>query len=429
MDTKDTKVAYIMSRFPKLTETFVLYEIVALERQGVPTTVYPLLRSRQRLAHPEAESITARAHFHPFLSLSILYANWNFLRHCTRAYFGVLAEILRGTWGSPNFFVGAIGIFPKAVRFAYEMAEEGVTHVHAHFANHPAVAALVVHRLTGIPFSFTAHGHDVHHDRRMLGEKINAAEFVVMISEYNKGLVIEDCNGVDPEKMHVVHCGADTELFAPRAKARPGGEVSIICVGSFIEVKGHPRLIEACRILKDRNRRLHCHLIGDGPDRHRIAAQIAAAGLDSDITLHGALPRPRVADLMAAADVIVQPSVPTRRGSREGIPASLMEGMACGLPVVASRISGIPELVEDGRTGFLVPPGDATSLADALECLIDDADLRRDMGQAGRETVLAEFDLSRNAARLAALMGAVVSSGKEPGKESPRANLAEEAGL
>ena len=401
------KVAYIMSRFPNLTETFVLYEMLELERQGVAVSVYPLLRTRQRVVHPEAESIVRRARYHPFLSLPIIRANCRFLRRRWRAYLGVLAEILRGTWGSANFFIGAIGIFPKAVRFAQEMVEEGVTHVHAHFSNHPAVAALIVHRLTGIPFSFTGHGHDLHVERRMLGEKIEAAEFAVMISRYNRELVLEDCRGVRAEKIHIIHCGVDTEFFSPGNRTRTGGPFSIACVGSFIEVKGHRYLIEACRLMKGQGRRLRCHLIGDGPGRRRIARQVAEAGLLEEVVLHGALPRPRVAQLMAEADVIVQPSVPVRRGSREGIPVSLMEGMASGLPAVASRISGIPELVEDGSTGLLVPPGDAPSLAGALQRLAESPDLRREMGRAGRLRVEEHFDLRKNVARLAGLIEAV----------------------
>ena len=264
----------------------------------------------------------------------------------------------------------------------------------------------------------------------MLGEKVSAAEFSVMISEYNKRLVLEESRGVDPEKLHVIHCGADTEFFLPPTAPRTDAQFSIVCAGSFVEVKGHRYLLEACRILKDRllterlangqDLRLRCHLIGDGPERARIEEQIRAAGLEDDIILHGTLPRPRVAELMAQADVIVQPSVLTRRGAREGIPVSLMEGMASGLPVVASRISGIPELVEDGRTGLLVEPRDATTLADALGRLMDDLHLRREMGQAGRRKVLEEFDLDRNAARLAGLIGAVAARHK---KDLRRANL------
>lgn len=398
------KVAYITSRFPKLTETFVLYEMLALNRQGVRTRIYPLLVEHQNVVHPDVAAIANDIHPHPFLSLAILAANGHFLWRRPRAYGSVLVEVLRGTWGSLNFFVGAIGIFPKAVRIAYEVEAEGIGHVHAHFANHPTVAALIVHRLTGVPFSFTAHGHDIHVERRMLREKIEAASFAVMISEYNKRLVLDECPGVDPRKLPVLHCGADTGRFAPRNGAPEVNPFSIVCVGSFIEVKGHRFLIDACRLLRERGVPFRCHLIGDGPGRDEIEAQIASAGLADAVALHGALPRPSVARVMSESSVVVQPSVPTRRGSREGIPVSLMEGMACGLPAVASRISGIPELIDDGVNGFLLPPGDSTALADCLERLATDPELRRRMGHSARHKVLAEFDLDANAARLTALI-------------------------
>ena len=409
------KVAYIMSRFPNLTETFVLYEMLEVERQGTAASLYPLLRMRPKVVHPEAEAAARRAHYHPFLSLRVVAANWRYLWRQPRVYFGALAEILRGTWGSANFFVGAIGIFPKVVRFAQEMEDEGVTHVHAHFANHPTVAALVVHRLTGIPFSFTAHGHDVHVERRMLAEKIQAAAFAVMISEYNRNLVLEECPGVKSEQLPIIHCGTDTELFAPQDRTRTDDTFAILCVGSFIEVKGHRFLVEACRLLKSRKKPFRCHLVGDGAGREALEEQVAEAGLQDEFVFHGALPRPRVASLMAEVDTIVQPSVRVPRGSREGIPVSLIEGMASRLPVVASRISGIPELVEDERTGLLVPPGDAGALAAALERLAGDPDLRSNMGRAGRERVREHFDLSRNVARLVSLIEAAQPrSGETP---------------
>lgn len=398
------KVAYIMSRFPNLTETFVLNEIVALERQGVATTVYPLLKTSQRVVHPDATELVERAHYQPFFSVSILVTNFLFLCRRPRAYLGVLLEVLRATWGSANFFVGAIGIFPKVVRFAHEMEEEQVTHVHAHFANHPTVAALIIHRLTGIPFSFTAHGHDVHVDRRMLDRKCAAASFVVMISSYNKQLVLNDFPHLDPHHLHLIHCGVDTKFFTPRREARSEGPFALICVGSFIEVKGHEFLVEACRLLKDRGLTFRCDLVGSGPDQKLVEARIEMAGLGDEFVIHGAQPRDRVAELIAAADVIVQPSAPTKRGSREGIPVSLMEGMACGLPVVASAISGIPELVVDERTGFLVPPRDPVVLADVLERLIRTPELRKRLGSAGRDRVRESFDLARNAARLCELI-------------------------
>ena len=209
------KVAYIMSRFPKLTETFVLYEMLALEELGIQVEIYPLLRARQRVMHPEAQRLVRRAHFQPFMSLAIVRAQWHFLRRQPRVYLQLLAEVLRETWGSANFCLGALAIFPKAVAFAYEMVNAGITHVHAHFANHPAVAAFIIHRLTGIPFSFTAHAHDLYVERRMLATKVEAAAFVVTISAYNKALMVETCGQDAATKIHIIHCGVDPDVFAP----------------------------------------------------------------------------------------------------------------------------------------------------------------------------------------------------------------------
>ena len=166
-----------MSRFPKHTETFIVNEMIAVEELGVPIEVYPLLREREAVIQPQAVALVERAHYQPFLSLAIVAANGRAAMRNARLYGRTLLEILSGTWGSINFLFGALGIFPKAVYFAETMIRENITHIHAHFSNHPVVAALVIHRLTGIPFSFTAHGHDIHVTRVMLRQKVDAAAF------------------------------------------------------------------------------------------------------------------------------------------------------------------------------------------------------------------------------------------------------------
>lgn len=417
------RVAYVMSRFPKLTETFVLGEIRAMEELGVEVQVYPLLRERQPVAQPEAEAWARRARFHPFLSVPILWAQLHFLRLRPRAYLRLWGEVLRGTWRSPNFLLGAVGILPKSVRFAYEMSRAGVEHVHAHFATHPAVAALAVHRLAGIPFSFTAHGSDLHVDRTMLGAKVRAAAFAVTVSEYNREVIVRECGEPVRGKVHVVHCGVDPGTFAPRAPDAPRGALRIVCVGSLEEVKGHAHLLEACRVLRGRGVELRCDLAGDGPLRAELEAQVARAGLRGRVRLHGGLPRPAVLRLLGQADVAVLASRPTRQGKREGIPVALMEAMACGLPVVSTSISGIPELVESGRTGFLVPPADAVALADALEALAADPGLRARMGRAGRERVVRDFDLRSGARALLRLIEAAARPEAAPPPLAPPAHV------
>jgi glycosyltransferase involved in cell wall biosynthesis len=204
----------------------------------------------------------------------------------------------------------------------------------------------------------------------------------------------------------VVHCGVDTGLFQPRSKAlrSAGDPLTIVCVGSLEEKKGQRYLVEACEILRARGVNFMCHLIGDGATREALAQQIAAAGLDDMVRLEGGQPRSEVARFLQSADVVALPSIVTKSGKMEGIPVALMEPLACEVPVVSTRISGIPELVEDGVTGLLVPPADAAALADALQRLAEQPELGLRMGRAGREKVLAEFDLATEGQELARLM-------------------------
>jgi glycosyltransferase involved in cell wall biosynthesis len=401
---RPVKVAYLMSRFPKLTETFVLYEILAVRRQGVRADVYPLIRERTRVMHPEARRIVEEARFEPLISWRLLRAHAHYLYRSPARYLGALGRLLRSTLGSRRYFLGALGLFPKAVCFARRMEEEGVTHVHAHFASHPAAAAFVIHRLTDIPYSFTAHGSDLHRDRHMLREKVAEAEFVVPISRFNRNIILADCGSEHAAKTVVIHCGIDPEFFhPPRHEEAPqeNTRMRILCTGTLHEVKGQTHLVEACRLLAQRGVPFRCELLGDGPDRSALERQIASAGLTGSVELLGRCTREGVAKRLREVDVFVGPSVPSRDGRREGIPVALMEAAASGLPVVASDLSGIPEAITDGEHGYLIPPGDSVGLADALQRLAADRELRLRMGRAGRERMLREFDLYENARILA----------------------------
>ena len=403
------KVTYIMSRFPKITETFVLFEMLAVEQQGVQVELYPLLREKTDVMHPEARSFMERAHFQPFVSWPILRSNVHFLLRKPRAYLGTLWTAMRTNWGSWRYFSGVLGIFPKSVHFAFLMAEDEVDHVHAHFASHPAAAAFIINRLTGIPYSFTGHGSDLNRDQHMLCEKVAQAAFVVPISDFFKEMIVEHCGEQYRDKVIVVHCGVDTRVFQPiqAHKQKDSGMFSIYSVGTLHEVKGQTYLIEACRLLEERGVKFSCHFIGDGPDLAVLSEQVKQAGLTDMVHFHGRCTHQEVVELLQDADVLVTPSVPTKDGRREGIPVVLMEAMASGLPVIATAISGIPELVEDKLNGFLTPAGDAPAIASALERLYNDPDLRQQFAQAGREKVIDEFDLYKNASTLARLFGEV----------------------
>ena len=399
-------VAYLTSRFPKLTETFVLYEILALEQQGARVELYALQRERTSVMHPEAIALTERAHFAPLVSPKILASHWYFLRRRPSAYVATLWTLIRANWGSLRYLTAALAFFPKAAHFARQMQQENVSHLHAHFASHPAAMAFVIHRLTGIPFSFTAHGSDLHRDRHMLREKVAAAEFAVTISDYNKKVIAEKCGQHLSSKVEVIHCGVDTEFFAPVAERpqskSPQSTFTVLCIGTLHEVKGQTYLLQACRLLQEYGIALRCELIGEGEDRQSLEAEARRLDLADIVEFCGNLPREEVRLRLQQADVVCAPSVPTKAGRREGIPVVLMEAMASGVPVVASRLSGIPELVEHELTGLLFDPGNARELAAALRRLHDDPKLHAQLASAARQKIEREFNLHRNAARLRA---------------------------
>lgn len=404
----------------------MLYEMVAMEELGVRIELYPLRRLRNTVNHSETEKWIHRAHFRPFLSVPILRAQWQVIRRAPGAYFKLWAEVLRGTWGSLNFFLGAIAIFPKAVLFAKEMKERGVTHIHAQFANHPAVAALIAHRLTGIPFSFTARGTDVQVDRHMLKEKLDASEFAIAVASYNKKIMAQECGPDAHDKIQVIYGGVDVERLTPSLRSRSTGPFRILCVARFEEVKGHRYLVEACRLLRERGVALECRLVGDGPLLSTIEKQIKRVGLSREVRLLGGSTYQEVIQELRRADVVVSPAVPTANGKREGIPNVLKEAMACGVPVVASAVGGIPELVENGETGILVAPRDAVLLADTLKRLSDDPALRSRLGRSGRVKVVREFNLKVSTAKRAKLFVGYPANGESPCNQGINVRFASE---
>jgi len=396
------RVAYVVSRFPKLTETFVLGEMVEMERVGSPVLVYPLLRHRETVVHPDAQRAQERARFVPIASLPALRAYGHFARHHPLRLARALVEVLAGTFGSLKFFAGALVFFPRAVCYAYDAERRGITHVHAQFASHAAMAALVMHRLTDIPFSFTARGSDIHVDRTMLREKLAAAEFAIAVSEFNRQVMVAAGGAGVGEKVHVIYGGIDTERFKPRPR-KDQAEFRILCVSRLEAVKGHSQLLEASRLLKARGVGFELHLVGDGELRPRIERAIQAAGLTAEVVLHGACAQPEVLEQLSRATAFALATVAAANGKREGIPNVLKEAMACGLPVVASDISGIPELVEHDVSGLLVPPNDVEALAGALERLAGDRALRERLGRVARETIVGRFNVRVSTRRRASL--------------------------
>lgn len=394
-------LAVLLSRFPLVTETFILREVIELERQGRPVRLVPLLHERPEVVHREALPWMGRVLHAPLLSAQVAAASLRTLRRRPGQVLRLFGRLAAASASSPGFFVKTLAIFPKSLWIAERLEAEGAEHLHAHFATHPATLALIVSSLTGIPWSVTVHAHDIFVSRVLLREKLAAACFVRAISRFNRDYL----ERLYPElegRVRVIHVGIDPAVYR---RLPPPPEVSegvprILCVASLRPYKGHMVLLEACRLLKEQGVDFRCELVGEGPLRPELERRIAELGLRDLVKLAGALPQNEVARRLGRSSVFVLPSVVAPDGQMEGIPVALMEAMAAGRPVVSSDLSGIPELVQDGVSGLLVQPGDAAGIAAALKRLIDDPGLSRALGEHGREKVEREFRLDGTVAEL-----------------------------
>lgn len=390
------RIAYVVSRFPKITETFILYEILELQRLGLDVSVFAIQREHEGVMHPEAVRLVEETHYARLASWELVWSQLWWLLHSPRAYVNAWWRAIKGNVRSPKFLVRALYVIPLAAHFARSMQRLKIEHVHATWATHPALVAYVIRILTGIPYSFAAHSHEIYVDRTMLQEKIRCAECFITISEYNRKLLTDLYGQEAAEKMHVVRCGVDAELFRPPPGMRGNRRFTILCVASLEAHKGHRYLIEACTELKKSGIDFRCLLVGEGDVRHALERLIWERGLGDQVQILGRQTRDQVAALMHGADVVTLQSLMTPSGMSEGIPVSLMEAMAAGVPVIASSIRGIPELVEQQRTGLLVPDGDALALAKALMTIYSSPELAGVLGRRGREKVVREFDLRAN---------------------------------
>ena len=388
-------VAYLVSRFPHVSETFIVREVNGVVAEGVDVELRSLYPPVDATVHPEAERWMDRLR-RPSPRDGVAAAAWWLVRRPLRLASST-AAVIAAYAHSPRLLVRALATVPLAAAHAKEIRAAGrVRHVHAHYATYPALAAWLVKRLTGVPYSFTAHAHDLYVDQSMLRRKVRDAAFVVTISDFNRRFLEPYGGGAD-----VVHCGIDPVgiAFAPRTPPVEG-PVRALCVASLQEYKGHAVLLEALATLD----RVEVDLVGGGELREELEQRAAELGIADRVRFHGPLPAPRVAELLAAAHLFVLPSIVASDGQMEGIPVALMEALAHGVPVVTTRLSGIPELVRDHETGLLAEPGDAGSLAATIIEVLASPGSARTRAEAGRRLVEEEFDLRASARRMAELL-------------------------
>lgn len=402
-------IAVVMSRFPAVTETFILRELVELERQGVQVEIAPLLRDQVPTLHPDAADWDRRALYTPFLNGSILAANLRVLSAAPWSYLSTLCALMWEARSSLNAFVGTLGIWPKSVYNGQRLRERGITHVHAHFATHPATAAYIMKVVYSpdqqdLPYSLTIHAHDIFVSGAGLSRKLAAADFVRCISRFNVDYLLERFpDSLREEQFRVIHCGIEPERYLHRPAAGAPGEertAVLLSIAAHRPYKGLTHLIEAVRRLRAADLDVRCDVIGEGYLRPQLEQQIAQAELGDAFRLLGTCTQEQVAHALASCDVFVLPSMVAPDGQMEGIPVVLMEALAAGVPSISTRTSGIPELVIDGKTGFLVEPARPDALVAAVERVLDDYAGAKRLAANGARLVREEFEIRENVRRL-----------------------------
>lgn len=373
-----------------------------MERLGWILGLYPLIYQEELILHNEAKSWMKRAKRPPVIS--IMAENARLLISRPLTYFSVLFQVLFGNFSSLKFLSRAAFVFPKAVWMAHQMSAEKITHIHSHYATHPALAAWIINQLTGIPYGITVHAHDIFVDRSMLSRKLLDADYIIAISEFNKKFLIEHYGQWVAEKIRIIHCGIyPDEYVSELLPIKPSERFELISIGSLRPYKGFSYLLDACSLLKQSGLDFRCRIIGGGELRSSLDAQIKDLDIGDRVDMVGAKNQTEVAELLKTANCYVQPSVITSTGKMEGIPVSLMEAMATCLPSIATAISGIPELVRHGETGWLVSPESPQELADAIMYVRDNPTEAKRCAESGMKFVLEEFNILRTTGLLSDL--------------------------
>jgi glycosyltransferase involved in cell wall biosynthesis len=411
-DCRPYALAYLGRILPVISETFVVREIVALRRLGLSVKVFSLHPPETGVFHPEAPDLAREAEVliqprNPLFWLAHLIFALRFpgrYFHCLYAYVLTTDEPWRSRGRCLSYFMVA----PFA---AWRLRAAGIQHLHAHFANAPASVALMAAALAGISFSFTAHAYDIFIDKLLLTAKLAAAAFVACESQYNRRYLQEHYPKARLDHLEVVRSGLDTARFCPHPHPQRVPPC-IIAVGRLVETKGFHVLVEACARLRDRGLPCQCLIIGDGPEAGRLKNLVNDFGVTDRVVLKGKLSPAELMPYYRRADVLAMPSC-VRNQDADGLPNVLTEAMAMGIPVVATRVSGIPELVVDGVTGLLVAPDDAAALAEALARLLRDQDMARRLARAGRDLVVSQYSGETSARQLRGLFAAAIAANQK----------------
>lgn len=396
--------AYYLWRFPALSETVIQREVRALREAGLRLAIFADAPADQALWDAGARSLAATTKYLLPLDRSRLrMLQRRFLRRHPRMFLDLLLYTVFQPYSAYRSLSEDLNLFHKAVYLAGCLEEQSVTHIHSPWANISAFLALLASRLAGIPYSVQARASsDLYRTTARYGlkERFGHASFIVTNARFNQAFIRSYLPATSPPPIHVIYEGLELAQFTPTAsQAAPSGPIRLLTVARLIEEKGLLYLLQALKSLQEDGRVFQAEIIGaaDDPNYGRELRSLRdELGLQTLVSFPGALPFDQVLQRYAAADIFVLPCVVAGSGGRDVTPNALIEAMAMRLAVVSTNITGIPELVEHGVSGLLVPPRNAPALALALGRLLDDPALRRSLAEKARQRVETRFDLAQN---------------------------------
>lgn len=390
-------IGILLETFPKASETFILNEIIELERQGLDLHIFSLRHPSVHHAHPRAAEVKASVTYVPSLlpefervqEKELIDAHLTLFEQDSSAYLETLGRYLKRDDNQ------RLNEFLQGGYLARKLQSLGIIHLHAHFVGVPTATAEIAQAFSGISYSIAAHAKDIYlSDRNILNHRMAKAEFVFTCSEHNRSYLEEISTSSTP--IHVAYHGVDTVRFSPIPKLRQSEVPLILSIGDLCEDEGFSYLIEACHLLKQIKMPFHCKIVGDGPLESALRRHISRLELNYEITLVSQLSQDQLIEYYQQADLFVLSSLLADDDSRDEIPSVLLEAMAMEIPVISTGILGISELMQSYYNGILVPEKDALALARALELLMRQSEFSQTLGKTGRLTVLDKFGLISN---------------------------------
>ncbi|MEL6468673.1 MAG: glycosyltransferase family 4 protein [Cyanobacteria bacterium J06623_4] len=399
------RIAYLTGTYPRATDTFIQREVKGLRSHGVEVHTFAVRRpSDDHIVGPEQASERSQTFYIlPPKLLGLLKAHISLLFGSPGRYAKAIALALKTRQPDIKGLLYQLFYFLEAGALAAQMRNRQLSHLHNHFGNTSCSVAMLAAALGGFSYSFMLHGPAIFFEPRRwhLGEKIKRASFVTCISQYCRSQAMVFAPYETWERLHIVHCGVTPKQFSPVTHQGTGRR--LLFVGRLAAVKGLPMLLESIRRLKESVPNILLTVVGDGPDRDLLESLTDQLDLSAQVKFVGYQSQSSVRQYLQETDVFVLPSF------AEGVPVVLMEAMMSGVPVVATQIAGVSELVEDGVSGFLVPPSNVSELCDRIQTLLSDGDLRARFGEQGMAKVREQFDISKEAEKLAQLMAAVTA--------------------